>query len=390
VRIAALLVVCAAAAAEVEAPLGPYARPGIPVLLASETAQVVDLEGWRFAVHGPTWVHPPRLPCAVRDPEGKELLFLSRAPGEVRLVGVVGDVPADLGDGVLAVPIRPHGMAPTQWRALDLFDRILITGGVAPDADWMGAVREWVRAGGSLVAPFDPLPSGAGLGSWHTTLERAGPIGEPRIPRPGNVRPDVYGLVARPAAHAPALVSARWIVAGTCLALALQLLLAACGRMGGRLMLAGTVLVALIGGGVGLIRPRADYAASARGTIEISYFGGGVERRRSYLVWRRVGPGARATDVGTPVLFREGGDPWWEEPGRGSPLQEGMTRIFLDEQVRARTAPGLRGGEPPPAFWERERPRGAVRSVAAGPAAPPRADRAAIPVLRRIEVVLQD
>jgi hypothetical protein len=389
-----LLLGAAVAAAPPEAPLGPYARPGTPVLLRSDSAREVSIDGWRFRLGpGVTWVHPPRVPCVVRDAAGRELLAFAPVPPDTRLVGVVGDIPPDLGARVRAVRIWPQGMRAQHWRALDLFDRILVTAPIARDAPWIPAVTEWVRAGGSLVAQENPLPLGTGLGRVFARIEDAGPVLEPRIPRPGNVRPDVYELVPPPAAHSPALRAARWIVTGAGAALALQILLAALGRMRPRLFWTGVGLVALLGGAVGLVRTRADYTPVAWGRIEVAYYGGGVERRRTYVVFVHAGPGATAPVAAahTPVLFRAGGDPWWVAPGRGVALGPGMTRIFLVEEVLSGS--GSRLGEkrlPPPAFWEREGPRRGRARAAAGPEAPPLADPEEFPVLQRVEVVLQD
>jgi len=389
-----LLLGASVAAAEPEALLGPYARPGTPVLFRSDTACEVVIDEWRFALEpGVTWVHPPRVPCVVRDREGRELLSLAAVPRDVRLVGVVGDVPPDLGAGVRAVRIRPEGMQQEHWRALDLFDRILVTGPIARGARWLPALTEWVRAGGALVAAENPLPVGSGLGSVHGDLASAGPVREPRIPRPGNVRPDVYELVPPPASRSRALRAARWIVTGAGAALGLQIVLAAFGLLRRRSFLVGVGLVALAGGAVGVVRTGADYTPVARGLIEVAYFGGGVERRRSYLVFVHAGQGAVAPVAAahTPILYRAGGDPWWTTPGRGATLGAGMTRIFLVEEVLAGAATRLDGGGPPPAvFWAREGPRRGRASAAAGPEAAPLADPEEFPVLRRVEVVLQD
>jgi hypothetical protein len=383
------------AAEPLEAPLGPYARPGIPVLLRSETPREVWVGEWRFDIGvGVTWVHPPHVPCVVRDREGGELLSLAAVPEDARLVGVVGDVPRGLGASVRAVRIRPQGLRAQHWRALDLFDRIVVTAPPTGDSPWVAALTDWVRAGGSLVAPKNPLPLGSGLGRVYARLEDAGPVLEPRIPRAGNVRPDVYDLVPPPARRSRALRAARWIVVGAGAAFALQILLAALGRMRRRLLLEGLLVVALLGGAVGLVRTRSDYTPVARGRIEVAYIGGGVERRRTYMAFVHAGPHAVAPLAGahTPILYRAGGDPWWVTPASGAPLEAGVTRVFLVEQVRP--APGATigdGGSPPPAaFWDREGPRRGRWRAVAGPEKAPVADPDGFPVLRRFEVVLQD
>lgn len=392
---ALLLLAAAVAAAPPDLPLGPYARPGTPVLLRSDGAREVSLDGWRFALGpGVTWVHPPRVPCVVRDATGAELLTLAAVPDGARLVGVVGTVPPDLPRGVHAVRIWPEGMRAQHWRALEIFDRILITEPVDRHAPWLPALTEWVRAGGSLVAAQSPLPVGTGLGRVHLSREEAGPVREPRIPRPHNVRPDLYDLVPPPAPRSPALRAARWIVSGASAALALQILLAALRRMRPRLFWVGVVLVALLGGTVGLVRTRADYAPFAWGRIEVAYYGGGVERRRSYVVFVHAGPAAAAPVAAahTPILYRAGSDPWWTAPGQAARLGPGMTRIFLVEEVLSGTESRLggKGHAPPPAFWQRDGPRRGRARAAAGPERAPVADPEDFPVLLRVEVVFQD
>ena len=106
-----LFLAAAVAAAPPDLPLGPYARPGTPVLLRSDGAREVSLDGWRFQLRtGVTWVHPPRVPCVVRDAAGQELVTLAVVPEGMRFVGVVGAVPPDLPRGVHAVRIWPEGM----------------------------------------------------------------------------------------------------------------------------------------------------------------------------------------------------------------------------------------------------------------------------------------
>ncbi len=385
--ILALLALAATSAAGVEAPLGPYARPGVPVLLRSDAPVTVDLDGWTFRVDGTTPVFPPAVPCVVRGEDGKELLRLED-PGDRPLTGVLGDVPEGL-EG--AVPIRPVALAAGSWRALDLFDRFLVTGPVRGDEPWFPTVAQWVHAGGSLVVPDARrlFPEGTGLGA---VAERAEDLPPPRIPRPGNVRPDVYALVKRVADRSPPLHAARWVVLGAALAGALQVLLALRGRLRAATLLLGLGAVALLGAAVGLVRTRADYTPVARGRIEISYFGGGAERRRTYLVYRHAGPGAvapRAPDA-APVLF--GGDraPWWRGLGEEAPVVEGIIRVFLVEEVfRAPAPPPLPGTAVPFDLWALECPRrGDVRVSASTPRAPEAARGA--PLLLGIRALVQD
>lgn len=383
----ALLVLVLPAVADVEAPLGPYARVGVPVLLHSDSPIVVDLDGWKFRIEGTTPVFPPAVPCVVRGEDGNEILRLED-PGDRALTGVVGDVPPDLA-GAVGIP-HPIALAAGCWRALDLFD-VLVIGTVRGDEPWFPCVAQWVKAGGSLVA-LDAqglFPDGTGLGAAADRVENLPP---PRIPRPGNVRPDLYALVKPVAQGSPPLRAARWVVLGAALACALQILLALLGRMRAATLLLGLGAASLAGAVVGLARTRADYTPLARGRIEISYFGGGVERRRTYLVYRDAGPGAaapRAPDA-APVLFGKNPAPWWRGPGEEAPVEEGFIRIFLVEEVlRAPPTPPFEGGEPPQELWERERPRrGAVRAWAS-PLAPPEATTSE-PLLMGIRALVQD
>lgn len=362
-----LLVLASAAAAEVDAPLGRFARPGVPVLLRSDRPVVVDLDGWTFRVEGTAPVFPPTVPCIVRV-DGDEALRLSGATDP--LTGVIGDIPPGLSG---AVPIGPAALAGGSWRALDLFDRILATVPVRGDEPWFREVAQWVLAGGSFAAEDARrlFPDGTGLGAAADRLEDLPP---PRIPAPGNVRPDVYALVQETARRSPPLRAARWIVLGAALACALQILLSMRGRMRAATLALGLLAVALLGAGTGLLRTRADYTPLARGRIEVSWSSGGVERLRTYLVYREAGPGAAAPHMpdALPVLFGSNRTPWWRGPGEEVSVGEGMIRIFLVEEVRkAPEPPPLPSGEPPDGFWVRERPlRGGIRAGST-PVSPP-------------------
>jgi hypothetical protein len=82
VRLAALLLACAVAAAEEPPPLGPYAQPGVPVLVAGQ--ETVILDGWTFEVGGLTMIHPPRIPFQACGHAFKAV------PDGMLLVGVMG------------------------------------------------------------------------------------------------------------------------------------------------------------------------------------------------------------------------------------------------------------------------------------------------------------
>jgi len=385
--ILALLALAAAAAAGVDAPLGPYARPGVPVLLRSDRPVVVDLDGWTFRVDGTTPVFLASLPCIVRTEAKSDALRLED-PGDRALTGVIGDVPEGI-EG--AVQIRPLALAAGCWRALDVFDRVVVTGPVRGDEPWFPCVAQWVLAGGSLVVADAQrlFPEGTGLGAAADTPQDLPP---PRIPRPGNVRPDVYGLVKAVKRESPPLRAARWVVLGAALACALQILLALLGRMRARALVLGIAAVGLAGAGSGLLRTRADYTPVARGRIEISWFLHGAERRRTYLVYGNAGPSAAAphAPAAAPVLFGDNRTPWWRGPGEEVPVEEGIIRIFLVEEVHLAPAPpSLPAAEPPAALWERERPlRGEVR-VGATPVAAPEA-MAEAPLLLALRAVVQD
>ena len=380
----------AVAVAEVTAPLGPWARPGVPVLLVSDTPTVVKIDDWLFRVDGPTLVYPPRVPATVRDAAGKELLYLEEVGEQETLVGVIGDPPAELAN---AVAISPRALHAAAWRALDVFDHLLLTL-PAGDEPWVDAVYRWVRAGGSLAGPGARavFAADAGLGAVADRLDELPPRA---IPLPGNIRPDLYAEVAQPAAVSPALRSARWVVLGAAVALALHLLLGARGWIGRRTLLSGLALVAVAAGLLGLLRTGFDYTPVARGRIEILYFGGGMERRRVYEIFLPAGPGAATPegDAGVPILFRNNFVAWWPAAGRGSTLEEGMIRIFLREELRVADPPdpAVGGEAAPEALWRHERPRGGVwRVQVAAPRRAPAADPAEIPVVLRVEAVRQD
>ncbi|MCK6461706.1 MAG: hypothetical protein L6Q95_17625, partial [Planctomycetes bacterium] len=324
-------------------------------------------------------------PCIVRV-DGDEVLRLAEPPRP--LTGVIGDVPPGLAD---AVEIRPVALAAGSWRALDLFDRLLVTGPVRGDEPWFGTVAQWVLAGGSLAAEGARrlFPEGTGLGA---AAERIDDLPLPRIPAPGNVRPDVYALLRETAGRSPPLRAARWIVLGAAVAMALQILLAMRGRMRMATLALGILAVALLGAVAGLLRTRADYTPVARGRIEVSWRKDGVERVRTYLVYREAGPEASAPRApeAAPVLFGSNRTPWWRGPGEEAAVGEGITRIFLVEEVRrAPGTPSLPSGEPPGDLWERERPRrGGVRAGAT-PVSPPEAALEA-PLLLAVGAVVQD
>jgi hypothetical protein len=192
------------------------------------------------------------------------------------------------------------------------------------------------------------------------------------------------------AAASPPLRAARAIVLGAALACALLLALRA--RLRARTLLLGLAAVAVCGAGVGLVRTRADYTPVARGRLAISYFGGGVERRRTYLVYRHAGPGAsapRATDA-VPILLGSNRAPWWRGVGEEVPVEEGVIRVFLVEEIlKAPVPPPLPLAGAPADLWALERPRRGDVAVTASPILAPEAAPTA-PVLLEVRAVVQD
>lgn len=382
-----ILLLLALAGVEVEAPLGPYARPGVPVILRSDAPTVVDLDGWTFRVDGATPVFAMAVPCVVRGEDGKELRRLED-PGARALTAVIGDVPPDL-EG--AVQVSPAALAPSHWRALDLFDALLVTIPVRGDEPWFPCVAQWVHAGGSLAVAGSRrlFPSGMGLGA---VADRREDLPPPRIPRPLATRPDLYALVGETAASSPPLGTARWIVALAMLACTVQILLVRLGRLPNWTLFVGLGAMVLGAAVLGLVRTRSDYTPTARGEIRISFFGGGVERRRTYLVYGHAGPLAsapRAPDA-APILYGSHRVPWWRGPGEEVPVMDGITRILLVEEVlMAPDPPPLPDGPVPADLWRLERPRRGEARVGASPLRPPEAVFTA-PLLLGVEAVVQD
>ncbi|MHC4223081.1 MAG: hypothetical protein ACYSUN_03740 [Planctomycetota bacterium] len=389
-RLAGLLLLCAVAAAEEPPPLGPYARPGVPVLV--DGREEVTLDGWTFELDGLTMIHPPRTPFRACGHEFREV------PAGVLLVGVAGAT-LEPKDGQRIIPVNLRGLRLQHWRALDLFDRIVLGGGATPSAEARSSLVQWVRAGGCLVAvglqPFDQ-----GLGQLSTAisleeaLRKAGPVRPLLISRPGRVRPDIYALLRHPNEPPPALAAARWIVIGTTVALVVQLLLGAYGLISKRALLLGFGAVALLGALVGLVRTRADYEPVARGRVEVRYRDGGTVRIRNYRVFTAVGPGAsvRAGPDWAPILFRAGGDAWWPDRSRRCPLGDGVIRVFLTERLEdGAVAPEARSEEDPnPGLRDREEPvRGAWKAVAVSGSGAPAASSAGILLIAGVEFVAQ-
>ena len=281
----------------VELPLGPFARPGVPVLLDSATPVEVDLAGWKWRVEGPTEVAPPQLPCTIALPEGS---LEVRAPADGRIL--VGSLRAGGSD---AVPIRlVRGMG---WQPLDLFDRIVV-GECEP---WERAILEaWARAGGDVAfpdqeaAPARPLP----------------------VPRAGDVLPEIYDLATARGVGSRSFSVARRIAAGLAAVLLLLLLAGARGRLGARPVVTFSLVVGLTGGTVGawLTQREAEPFSSAR--VVIHYPG----RTRTFTMVRAEWDGAAMpAPAGVPFFYRGAGDPWWADGDRVLRAGEGIVRGFV-------------------------------------------------------------
>jgi len=321
-------------AAAPEWPLGPYARPGVPLPVYSDERTEVDLDGWRSRIEGLGWVHPMRLtaegagPLAV--PEGR------------RLVGVWGDLPpeleAELAAEALVVGVDLARIPPEAWRALDLFDRVYATRRT-PRSDAL--LVAWARAGGS-VAVVGEMAGAGGPATLVTAPDAAqlvragfGP-GDMSIPRLPAVRPWIYDLIGAPVGGVRALRGARWVMSALCVGFGAQLLLASLGRISARALLVGVTLVSAVACGVGLLRARSDFRPLARGRIEIDIpldASAGV-RRRTYEIHVAMIEGAELDrePLWTPVPYRAFSGAWWRPDDGREFLSEGVTRVYAREE----------------------------------------------------------
>jgi len=353
-RLIALLVLAAAASADVETPLGPFARAGVLVALRSSEARVVTLDGWSYRLRAGRleFLSAPRLPCSVLDDSGRERARLEPVPEGALLVGAVG-VPADrlatalTGEGggrVIVVALDPLRLV-ADWRPYDLFDLVVVA--VPSDAlpgDARVALSDWVLAGGELAVlgdRFAYLDPQGGLGRLRTEraldrlLASLGPVRPHRIPRPGGTRPDLYELVGPPVPSARPLRAARALVGGAAAALALLLTLGAIGRLRRAAIFGGAALVLVSSLLLGLLLPSHAYRPEARGRIEVVYAGERVARWRTYHVVTSLNPAARLPRVEgwLPILFRAASPPWWEGATGEAALPPGNSCIFLEERL---------------------------------------------------------
>ncbi|MHC4940739.1 MAG: hypothetical protein ACYTHK_17500 [Planctomycetota bacterium] len=260
----------------VELPLGPFARPGVPVLMTSEQPEEVDLAGWVWLVDGPTEVSPPQLPCAL--PGG------SLQPAPERLVGVIGK--ADEGE----VSIRlVKGMS---WRPLDLFDEIRY-----------GEVEPWEREI---------------LERWEKSRQG--------VPRTGNVLPEVYDLAPGRGVGSASMLLARLVGAAMGGAICILLLLGGRGSIAARPTLVFCGLIVLVGGGMGawLTHRAAQPFSEAR--IVVHY----PDRTRVFRMFRAEWDGAAMpAPRGVPFFYRGAGEPWWDGGDRVVRADEGIIRGFI-------------------------------------------------------------
>jgi len=372
------VVLCLAAVAaadsgiSVEAPLGPYARPGVPLALRSTTDVTVLIDGWTYRLRDgeTTYVRVSRAPCAVVDRSGAVLLRLDAVPDDTRLVLLLGAGPDNLaaslagtsGEAVESVHVRA-GNLPKLWNAFDLFDRVYLL----QDSRRTNALETWGHGGGDLAG---------GGGDPAEVLARAGPVRPLRVPRAASARPDLYDDLPRAEIAPDALHQARLVVLGSGLAFALLVAAGAWFRVDRRLLLGMGVLVGVAGVGLGAVLPEQSDRAVAAGRIEEVFVLDGHVRRRIYRVAVTLRPGLapKAGPSEQPVPYLERGGAWWRSPGVAGPAEPGMTRIFLTEQV-----------EP----VEHAESIGA-RVEVTGEIRPPTNAPGEIPLCRRIVVALQD
>jgi len=327
----------------VEAPLGPFARPGVPIPLASDAERDAALDGLRIRLRaGVTLVAAPRVPCELRDARGEPLLRLLPAPSDALLVGVVGPHPADLaariGGPVRVVALEAAALVEA-WPCYDLFDRVYVSDASVPERA-RAALVAWARAGGSLASVGDPNAwrgAGDGLGSFYAgrdligLLAASGAVEPLRAPRAGNVRPDVYALWPGAEVSAEPIRAGRRALLAASAALAGTLLVGALGRADPRLLLAAILAVALLGSALGLVLSGRAYDPVARGRVELSFEGAGSWRRvRVFRFEEALGAGAPASlrEGEIPLLFAAGGTSLDSAP------RPGELRAFFRDELR--------------------------------------------------------
>jgi len=313
---------------EVTAPLGPYARPGVPVPLIVKNETVLDLEGWKYAATSPlTLVHPPVVPCTVRDANGKELLRLEAVPEKTLLVGVQGQAPPDYAE---RIP-RAEG-----WK-------VIVVPGVDP-----AAARRHLYS----LAVFDRVVFRARSAEEFANPAELVPLA---LRRP-NRAPEVYDAIPRSDGPSDALGLARLIGIGAGAVLALQILLAWRGFTSLKVTVLGIGFVALAGALFGVLTVSASYEPIELFRIDVQIRSApppdkdGVSRvdatliRLGYACYVARGPGGVAVPERgwTPLFYRAPGDPWWSGPDRKMEIEEGVMRLFLIGSQES-AAPGEAG-----------------------------------------------
>lgn len=307
-----LLLVC-----EVTAPLGPYARPGVPVPLVVKGETEIVVEGWRYAAEPLTIVHPPVVPCVVRNAAGKELLRLEAVPDKTLLVGVEGAVPPDYAARIPrpdGYDVRAVSIDPTHKVGLGLFDRVV--------------TRDRLQAEPKELKP-------------------------PARPRRGNIAPAVYDLIPEPAGASGALLAARLIGIAAAIVMAIQILLYGRGLVSARFARWSLGFVAVVGALAGAAGAYSEYTPVFEARIVIR----GTPNDFAYRCFGALGPGAEIVPgrSWTPLFYRSAGQPWWTDGTRRMSIPPGVLRLFLDRDpppspvpIDAKDGPkGLRALAPP-------------------------------------------
>jgi hypothetical protein len=358
VRVAlGLVALVGAAAAADPAPLGRYARPGVPIALRAEGPREVTVGGWTFPLAtGVSYVFTPTVPCLVRDRAGRQLWSFEAVPHDVFLLGLVGPRPALLEEQLEPAVGRPVQVETLHaehlvgsWRAYDLFDLVLVA---RPATSLTPEVRkalvDWAHAGGRVaVAGRKHAYPGAGGGlGWFgfgadaDDLLRAF-LRAPRPARPARpaaVRRDLhrrYGRADAEVASAP-LDRVRAIVLGAALASAVLLGMGVRVRPNRVLFWSALAGANAAGALLGLLLPGRLYQEEAAGRVEVVLAADGYERVRTYRLFSAVAgaPQVAAAPGWLPVLADREAEPWWADTRRACTLRRGRWRIFLVEDVR--------------------------------------------------------
>ncbi len=274
--------------AVVELPLGNFARPGVPVLITSDKPTVVDVGGWKWLVDGPTEIYPPSLPATIRFEGGQ--LHLEQYQEVFMLVGSKKNMRLVRGMG---------------WQPLELFDRIELY--LDEWAPWEKSILDgWERAGG-LVQAYELW------GAPPSVREKS-----------SNVLPEIYDLAPARGVGSRAHDLAKPFAAGTAIALAVLLLLRP------RRVMLLCLLVATLGGGVGVWRVASAVEPFSRAEVRIYGFG----RVRIFTMYRAEIDGAEMpAPEGAPFFYRGPGQPWWDSEDRILRADRGVIRGFVRDEL---------------------------------------------------------